>query len=95
MKKFLTNRVFLNTVVLTLYTFGMEMYKYFRRIKGGRHESKEAFEFSADPGDAGLPVSRRRPGGGAGGAGPGVPAAASERQRSRGGRLSCHLAAEP
>ena len=26
MKKFLTNRVFLNTVVLTLYTFIMEMY---------------------------------------------------------------------
>ena len=29
MKKFLTNRVFLNTVVLTLYTFGMEMYVRF------------------------------------------------------------------
>ena len=29
MKKFLTNRVFLNTVILTLYTFGMEMYVRF------------------------------------------------------------------
>ena len=29
MKKFLTNRVFLNTVILTIYTFGMEMYVRF------------------------------------------------------------------